>query len=100
MFSRTNNNSQGVNDMGVVPDFLPGYADIDDPVEKGSLEDFWGAKLPDCDSRNDGKDIFDLAVSKKIKALYVMGENPIVNYPDGKKVKDAFKKAGVCSCPG
>ena len=76
VFSRANNNSQGVNDMGVVPDFLPGYADINDPVERGSLEDFWGAKLPDCDSRNNGKDIFDLAVSKKIKALYVMGENP------------------------
>jgi formate dehydrogenase alpha subunit len=93
VFSRANNNSQGVNDMGVVPDFLPGYADINDPVEKGNLEDFWGAKIPDCDSGSDGKDIFDLAVSKKIKALYVMGENPIVNYPDGKKVKDAFKKA-------
>ncbi len=93
VFSRANNNSQGVNDMGVVPDYLPGYADINDPEEKESLENFWGAELPDCDSRNDGKDIFDLAVSKKIKALYVMGENPIVNYPNGKKVNDAFKKA-------
>ncbi len=93
VFSRANNNSQGVNDMGVVPDYLPGYADINDPEEKESLENFWGAELPDCDSGNDGKDIFDLAVSKKIKALYVMGENPIVNYPNGKKVNDAFKKA-------
>ncbi|MHC4453801.1 MAG: molybdopterin-dependent oxidoreductase, partial [Planctomycetota bacterium] len=92
-FSRANNNSQGVNDMGVVPDYLPGYLDINDSVEKGRIEDFWGARLPDYDSKNDGKDVFDLAVSKKIKALYVMGENPIVNYPNGKKVKEAFKKA-------
>lgn len=93
VFSRANNNTQGVNDMGVVSDYLPGYLDINDPVLKGKVEDFWGAKLPDYDTGNNDRDVFDLAVSKKIKALYVMGENPIVNYPNGKKVKEAFKKA-------
>ncbi len=93
VFSRANNNSQGVNDMGVVPDYLHGYLDINDPVEKGSVEDYWGTKLPDYDAKNAGKDIFDLAVNKKVKVLYIMGENPIVNYPNGKKVNEAFKKA-------
>ncbi|MHC4182283.1 MAG: molybdopterin-dependent oxidoreductase [Planctomycetota bacterium] len=75
VFSRSNNNSQGVNDMGVVPDYLPGYLDIDDA------------------SKDDSLNVFDLASKNKIKALYVMGENPIVNYPNGKKVKEAFQKA-------
>ena len=74
VFSRSNNNSQGVNDMGVVPDYLPGYLDIDD-VSKG-----------------DSLNVFGLALKNKIKALYIMGENPIVSYPNGKKVKDAFQK--------
>ncbi len=75
VFSRSNNNSQGVNDMGVVPDYLPGYIDVDNAPEGDSLN------------------VFDLASKNKIKALYVMGENPIVNYPNGKKVKEAFQKA-------
>ncbi len=93
VFSRENNNSQGVNDMGVVPDFLPGYLDINDQENREAVESAWGAKLSAGLSKNSSGDIFDLAVKKKIKALYVMGENPIVNYPNGKKVKDAFKKA-------
>jgi len=91
VFSRENNNSQGVNDMGVVPEFLPGYLDINDKENRDVVEDAWGAKLPAVLKNNPG-DIFDLAVKKRIKALYVMGENPIVNYPNGKKVNDAFKK--------
>ncbi len=94
VFSRENNNSQGVNDMGVVPEFLPGYLDINDQENREVVEDAWNAELPSDLPEGNSGDIFDLAVKKKIKALYVMGENPIVNYPNGKKVKDAFKKAG------
>ena len=93
VFSRENNNSQGVNDMGVVPEFLPGYLDIDDQENRDAVEDAWGVKLSSDLPENKSGDIFDRAVKKRIKALYVMGENPIVNYPNGKKVKDAFKKA-------
>ncbi|GAX59396.1 NADH dehydrogenase I chainG [Candidatus Scalindua japonica] len=97
VFSRVNNNSQGVNDMGVVPDYLPGYIDITDQGYRDAVEESWGMKLPDDllgkDFGKDSGDIFDLAVKKKVRALYVMGENPVVNYPNGKKVKDAFKKA-------
>ena len=93
VFSRENNNSQGVNDMGVVPEFLPGYLDINDPENREVVEGAWGAKLSSDPLEQKSGDLFDRAVKKKIKALYVMGENPIVNYPNGKKVKDAFKKA-------
>ncbi|MFQ5964617.1 MAG: molybdopterin-dependent oxidoreductase [Candidatus Scalinduaceae bacterium] len=93
LFSRTNNNSQGVNDMGVVPDFLPGYLDINDPTNRKKVEESWGMKLSDDVYKKDSKDVFDLALSNKVKAFYVMGENPIVSYPNGKKAKEAFQKA-------
>jgi formate dehydrogenase alpha subunit len=93
VFSRANNNSQGVNDMGVVPDFLPGYLDINDQENRKKFEDSWHVKLSDDVSVKDSDNVFDLALKGKIKALYVMGENPIVSYPNGKKSKAAFKKA-------
>ena len=92
VFSRANNNSQGVNDMGVIPDFLPGYLDINDQTNRKKFEDSWRVALSDDVSQEDSDNVFDLASRGKIKALYVMGENPIVSYPNGKKVKDAFMK--------
>jgi formate dehydrogenase alpha subunit len=79
--------------MGVVPDFLPGYLDINDPANRKKFEDSWRVTLPDDVSMEDSDNVFDLASKGKIKALYVMGENPIVSYPNGKKAKEAFKKA-------
>ncbi len=93
VFSRVNNNSQGVNDMGVVPEFLPGYLDISDQETRETVEGSLGVTLPADLPGDDSGDIFDLAVNKKIRALYVMGENPVVNYPNGNKVNKAFNKA-------
>ena len=92
IFSRSNNNSQGVNDMGVVPNFLPGYLDINDISARDKVEKTWGVKLDDDVFEKKSSCIFDLALKDKLKALYIMGENPIVRYPNGKKVKDAFQK--------
>ena len=36
--------------------------------------------------------MIDLALNSKLKALYIMGENLVVNYPNGKKIKEACKK--------
>jgi len=93
VFSRANNNSQGVNDMGVVPDFLPGYLDINDQANRKKFEDSWRVTLSEDVSIEESDNVFDLAAKGKIKALYVMGENPIVSHPNGKKAKGAFKKA-------
>ncbi len=37
-------------------------------------------------------DIFDTAMDGKIKALYIMGEDPVVRYYNGSLVRDALKK--------
>lgn len=37
------NNLQGACDMGMLPDRLPGYFAVDEPVARGRLESLWGA---------------------------------------------------------
>lgn len=93
-FSRSHNNSQGVNDVGVVPGYLPGYADIENASSREKVENVWGMKLPDDMCKKNNQDVFDLALQDKLKALYIMGENPVINHPDGKKVQDALQKVG------
>jgi formate dehydrogenase alpha subunit len=75
------NNSQGALDMGVTPHLLPGYGELKDSLERGRFEKIW--KLPISSEPGMGAlEILQAAESGKIKALYVAGENPLVNYPD------------------
>jgi len=91
-FSRSHNNSQGVNDVGVVPGFFPGYANTNDVSNKEKIEKSWGVKFPDAILKKDAENVIDLALNSKLKALYIVGENLVVNYPNGKKIKEACKK--------
>src|SRR5437868_4745887 len=65
-------NSRGASDMGLYPDLLPGYL----PVAQGSpMRDEWGA-LPE----NAGltlRQMVDAAKAGMLKALYVVGANPV-----------------------
>jgi predicted molibdopterin-dependent oxidoreductase YjgC len=41
------NNLQGVCDLGMMPDFLPGYRPVGDASARAAFEARWGVKLPD-----------------------------------------------------
>ncbi|HVM93779.1 MAG TPA: NADH-quinone oxidoreductase subunit NuoG [Terriglobales bacterium] len=65
-------NSRGVADMGLYPDLLPGYEPLADAAkfqkEWGDLPAQKGLTLPE---------MVDAAKAGKLKALYVVGSNPI-----------------------
>ncbi|MDO9566262.1 MAG: molybdopterin-dependent oxidoreductase [Candidatus Desulfaltia sp.] len=65
-------NSQGVADMGALPDFLPGYQNIADKGSLSAFENSWSAKLPKKPGLNYPA-ILNAAVEGSIKALYVTG---------------------------
>ena len=67
-------NSQGCRDMGVLPNLLPGYANVDDADAHRRLENRWGGSLP-TQAGKTYKEMLDGAGSS-MKALYVMGANP------------------------
>jgi formate dehydrogenase (NADP+) alpha subunit len=92
LFSRSHNNSQGVNDMGVVPEFFPGYIDINDVPNKEKIEKLWGITFSSDMFQKKFLPVLDLALQGKVKGLYVMGANPIVDCVLGKEVRKAFKK--------
>jgi len=65
-------NSRGAADMGLYPDLLPGYQPVATPrtfqQEWGTLPSERGLNLPE---------MVDAAQTGKLKALYVVGSNPI-----------------------
>jgi len=86
---RGQNNVQGACDMGALPDVLTGYQRVDDPETISKFARAWGANLP----REPGitvTDMIDAAADGELKALYIMGENPMLSDPDINHVKEAL----------
>jgi predicted molibdopterin-dependent oxidoreductase YjgC len=72
-------NSRGAADMGVLPDRLPGYASLADTSERERFGKIWGAEplhTPGLTAR----EMMDAAVNGKLKALYVVGANPLKTF--------------------
>lgn len=87
---RGQNNVQGASDMEALADFLPGYVRAWDIKVKERIEKIWGAKIPDV-SRLSVTEIFEVALEGKLKALYIMGENPLISDPHPELVKKALE---------
>ncbi len=72
-------NSRGAADMGLLPDRLPGYALVNDRAARESFGKSWGAELPE-QSGLTARQMLDAAVKGRLKALYVVGANPVKTF--------------------
>jgi len=83
-------NEQGLLDMGCTPDMLPGYLPVSHQESRKKIEEAWKTAIPE----KKGLTIFEMIDSARndsLKAMYVMGENPVFNLPDSKAVEAALK---------
>lgn len=85
-------NEQGAVDMGVAPEFLPGQASFDDPVARERFAKAWGAALPVSRAGSSLVDILKGCKNGSIKALYVLGENPLETLPASMEVRAALDR--------
>lgn len=88
---RGQNNVQGACDMGALPVVFPGYQRVDNPSLRKKFEKAWGKRL----SEKPGltvTEMFQAAEDGELKALYVMGENPMLSEPDLNHAKRAVAK--------
>ncbi len=72
-------NSRGAADMGLLPDRLPGYAHLSDASERARFGKIWGAE-PSAKPGLSAREIMEAAVAGKMKALYVIGANPLKTF--------------------
>ena len=78
---RGQNNVQGACDMGALPDVLPAYQKVSDPVLREKFGQAWGVTLSDKPGLT-LVEIMHAAAQGSIKAMYIMGENPLLSDPD------------------
>jgi len=84
---RGQNNVQGACDMGALPDFYTGYQRVSDPGARRKFERAWRKKLP----ANPGLTLMEMHGSEGVRALYVMGENPMISDPDIGRVRKSLQ---------
>ncbi len=87
---RGQNNVQGACDMGALPNVFPAYQPVANDEARAKFEKAWNATLP----AKPGKtivELMDAAHKGEIKALYVMGENPMISDPDITHVEASLK---------
>ena len=89
---RGQNNVQGACDMGGLPNVYPAYQPVNVPANQKKFESAWNAELSD----QVGLTIPDMMsglLEGSVKALFVMGENPMLSDPDVNHVEKALKAA-------
>jgi formate dehydrogenase alpha subunit len=91
-------NEQGAVDMGVAPEFLPGPAAFTDSQARETFGQIWGNHLPDAASGANLMEILDRCRTGEIKALYLVGENPLETLPASYDVKGALANLEVLIC--
>ncbi len=83
---RGQNNVQGACDMGGLPNYYPAYQLVINEDVRQKFEKAWGTAL----SPKIGMTVTDMIPSiteDKIRALYILGENPIMTDPDTNHIR-------------
>ncbi len=81
-------NSRGASDMGLLPNMLPGYAPLSAAAAREKFGKLWGAEISDKPGL-DARGMLAAAASGALRALYVVGANPVKTFG-----VDATKRLG------
>lgn len=83
---RGQNNVQGACDMGGLPNVYPAYQSVTDEKARLRFETAWGVPLPEQVGLT-ATQMIPMAGTGAVRALYIMGENPVMSDPDSNHVR-------------
>jgi predicted molibdopterin-dependent oxidoreductase YjgC len=83
-------NILGLSDMGVLPEYLPGYQEA--ASARDSFEGVWGTGLPYGKGLTVPEMVRGLE-SGQVRAVYLAGADPVTDYPNAGRLEAALEKA-------
>jgi len=87
---RGQNNVQGACDMGALPNVYQGYQNVTLPAVKEKFEKAWGRPMPDKIGLKI-PEMFEAAHEGKVKAMYILGENPVLTDPNSHHIRGGLE---------
>lgn len=90
---RGQNNVQGACDMGALPNVFPGYQPVTDEQVREKFAKAWGIDPKSMDDKI-GLPVTEMVnqAGDSIKAIYIMGENPMISDPNINHAREQFEK--------
>jgi formate dehydrogenase major subunit len=88
---RGHNNVQGASDHGAMPNFFPGYQNVDDTAIRVKFERAWNVQLPPKPGL-DNHMMIEAIHDGKLKSMYVFGEEMSLVDSNANFVGDALSK--------
>ena len=88
---RGQNNVQGACDLGGLPNVLTGYQTVDNLDAIAKIESAWNVSGLPTKPGLKVTEMLPKAHDGEIKAMYIIGENPMVSDPDLNHAEDCFK---------
>ena len=89
---RGQNNVQGTCDMGAMAEFYPGYKKASDPKSLEFFKNAWKASDLPAGPGLTSTEMMEAALQGTLKAMYIIGEDPVVCDANIKKTKKALEK--------
>lgn len=91
---RGQNNVQGVSDVGGLAGTYPGYQSVADENVREKIAKVWNINKEDLNPKpgHTAVEIMQKAHEGEIKAMYIMGENPLISDPHLSHVEEAMEK--------
>jgi formate dehydrogenase major subunit len=88
---RGQNNVQGACDMGALPVSYPAYQPVANEENKAKFEKAWGVTGLSAKPGLTIVEMFNAAIGGQLKAIYEMGENPVMSDPNQHHVIEALE---------
>ncbi len=94
---RGQNNVQGASDSGALPPFLTAYQRVADDEARQRFEQDWGATLSTAAGLT-VTEMVDAALEGQVKAMFVMGEDPLSSEPNLNHARHAIEQLDFLVC--
>jgi assimilatory nitrate reductase catalytic subunit len=83
-------NAMGGREVGGMANMLAAHMEIENPSHRRVVQEFWGSPRIPTKGGLKAVDLFEAMHAGRIKAVWIMGTNPVVSMPDADRVREAL----------
>ncbi|MFC4764642.1 molybdopterin-dependent oxidoreductase [Dyella koreensis] len=91
-------NAMGGREVGGLANMLAAHMELHDTVHRDIVQSFWDSPHIASQPGLKAVELFDAVLQGKVKALWIMGTNPVVSLPDADGVKRALEACELVVC--
>ena len=91
-------NAMGGRDVGGLANMLAAHMELHDPVHREIVQSFWASPRMASEPGLKAVALFDAVLEGSVKALWIMGTNPVVSLPEADRARRALDACELVVC--